>query len=80
MVCGRVFSRFVQYRLARKRVQGRIGMDIRFIRSNNRLDQPIVTRQDGVRLSVPVFGPLEPIPHDLAHYVVEKTVGLRDGL
>jgi hypothetical protein len=55
-------------------------MDIRFIRSNNRLDQPIVTRQDGVRLSVPVFGPLEPIPHDLAHYVVEKTVGLRDGL
>jgi hypothetical protein len=55
-------------------------MDIRFIRSTNRQDQTIVTRQDGVRLSVPVFGPLEPIPHGLAHYVVEKELGLRDGL
>jgi hypothetical protein len=55
-------------------------MDIRFIRSTDRWDQTIVTRQDSVRLSVPVFGPLEPIPHDLAHYVVEKELGLRDGL
>jgi hypothetical protein len=55
-------------------------MDIRFIRSTDRRDQTLVTRQDGVRLSVPVFGPLEPIPHDLAHYVVEMELGLRDGL
>jgi hypothetical protein len=55
-------------------------MDICFIRSTNRQDQTIVTRQDGVRLSVPVFGPLEPIPHDLAHYVVEKELDLHDGL
>jgi hypothetical protein len=33
-----------------------------------------------VRLSVPVFGPLEPIPHDLAHYVVEMKLDLRTGL
>ncbi|HEX3272686.1 MAG TPA: hypothetical protein VHR15_18725 [Ktedonobacterales bacterium] len=50
------------------------------MRSTDRWDQTIVTRQDGVRLSAPVFGPLEPIPQDLAHYVVEKELGLRDGL
>jgi hypothetical protein len=27
-----------------------------------------------------VYGPLKPIPHDLAHYVVERELGLRDGL
>jgi hypothetical protein len=55
-------------------------MDICFIRSTDRHDQTIVTRQDGVRLSVPVYGPLDPIPHHLAHYVVEMELGLRDGL
>jgi hypothetical protein len=55
-------------------------MDICFMRSTDRRDQTIVTRQDGVRLSVPVYGPLEPLPHDLAHYVVEREFSLRDGL
>jgi hypothetical protein len=32
-----------------------------------------------VQLTVPVFGPLEPIPHDLAHYVVEREMDLQDG-
>ena len=55
-------------------------MDICFTRSTDRRDQTVVTRQDGVRLNVPVYGPLEPLPHDLAHYVVEREFGLRDGL
>jgi hypothetical protein len=55
-------------------------MDICFIRSTNRQDQTIVTRQDGMCLSVPIYGPLEPIPHDLAHFVIEMELGLRDGL
>jgi hypothetical protein len=54
-------------------------MDILFIQSGHRRFETIVTRQDGVRLSVPVFGPLDPIPHDLAHYVVERELGLQNG-
>lgn len=30
-------------------------------------------------MSVPVFGPLDSIPHDLAHYVIELELGLQDG-
>ena len=54
-------------------------MDILFIQSGYPRVETIVTRQDGVRLSVPVFGPLDPIPHDLAHYVVERELGLQNG-
>ena len=31
----------------------------------------VVERDDGVRLSVPGYGFMRPLPHDLAHYVVE---------
>lgn len=54
-------------------------MDLLFIQSEHRRVETVVTRQDGVRLSVPVFGPLDPIPHDLAHYVIELELGLQDG-
>jgi hypothetical protein len=54
-------------------------MEIIFTHSRDRWDQTIATRQDGVRVRVPVYGPLDPIPHDLAHYVIECELGLRDG-
>jgi hypothetical protein len=54
-------------------------MDIVFTRSHDRRDQTAVVRQDGVRLRVPVFGKLDPIPHDLAHYVAECELRLHDG-
>lgn len=54
-------------------------MDIIFIRSGHLRAPTNVTRGDGVHLSVPVFGPLEPIPHDLAHYVIENELDLQDG-
>ncbi len=54
-------------------------MDILFIQSGHRRVATVVTRQDGVRLSVPVFGPLDPLPHDLAHYVIELELELQDG-
>ncbi|HEY7349466.1 MAG TPA: hypothetical protein VH599_14215 [Ktedonobacterales bacterium] len=54
-------------------------MDIRFIQSQHHRIATVVTRKDGVRLSVPVYGPLDPIPHDLAHYVLELELGLEDG-
>ena len=54
-------------------------MDILFIQSGHRRVATTVKRQDGVRLSVPVFGRLDPIPHDLAHYVIELELGLQNG-
>ncbi|SRR6266487_1175032 len=54
-------------------------MDILFIQSGHRRIETIVTRQDGVRLSVPVYGRLDPIPHDLGHYVIELELELQDG-
>ncbi len=54
-------------------------MDILFIHSEYRRVETVVTRQDGMRLSVPVFGRLDPIPHDLAHYVIELELRLEDG-
>jgi hypothetical protein len=55
-------------------------VDICFIRSEDRRDQTIVKRQDSVRLRIPVYGPLEPILHDLAHDVVETELSVTDGL
>lgn len=49
------------------------------VRSQGRRAKSLVARQDGVRLTVPVFGPLEPIPHDLAHFVIERELDLQGG-
>jgi hypothetical protein len=54
-------------------------MDILFRRSVDGRQTTLVTRRDGVRLSVPVFGKLDPLPHDLAHYVIEQELGLPNG-
>lgn len=54
-------------------------MEVRFIKSEHRRVPTIVRRRDGVELSVPLFGPLEPIPHDLAHFVVENELRLHGG-
>jgi hypothetical protein len=43
-------------------------MEIQFRESGVRRVPTIVSRADHVRLSVPVFGKLEPLPHVLAHY------------
>jgi hypothetical protein len=39
----------------------------------------VVERDDGVRLSVPGYGFMRPLPHDLAHYVVESVLRLDRG-
>ncbi|HZU13261.1 MAG TPA: hypothetical protein VFB58_10520 [Chloroflexota bacterium] len=54
-------------------------MEILFTRVDHRDVRASVTRSDGVTLSVPVYGHLDPLPHDLAHYVVERHMGLPDG-
>jgi hypothetical protein len=40
----------------------------------------VVERDDGVRLSVPGYGFMHAMPHDLAHYVVEANLRLERGL
>ena len=54
-------------------------MEIRFRQSVSGREATLVARDDGVGLSVPVYGKLDPLPHDLAHYVVERELGLPDG-
>jgi hypothetical protein len=54
-------------------------MDILFRKSASGRELSLATRADGVRLSVPVFGKLEPMPHDLAHYTIEREMDLPDG-
>ena len=54
-------------------------MDILFRQSGHPREPTLVTRRDGVRLQVPVFGKLDPLPHDLVHYVVERELSLPDG-
>jgi hypothetical protein len=53
-------------------------MDMLFVQSGHRRIATVATRQDKVRVSIPVYGPLDPIPHDLAHYVIELELGLHD--
>ena len=38
-----------------------------------------VRRDDGVTLELPSYAPLHRLPHDLAHFVVERTLGLSWG-
>ena len=42
--------------------------------------QITVHRDDGVIINVGAIGPREPVPHDLAHLVVESMLGIRLGL
>jgi hypothetical protein len=54
-------------------------MEIRIEKLDARRSQSVVTRDDRVTLSVAGYGPSQPLPHDLAHYVVEKELALRRG-
>jgi len=38
-----------------------------------------VRRDDGVTLELPSHAPLHRLPHDLAHFVVERALGLTPG-
>src|SRR5689334_1787457 len=39
----------------------------------------MVRRDDGVTLRVPSFDRTAPLPHDIAHYIVERELGLARG-
>jgi hypothetical protein len=51
-------------------------MNISFKKREGRYSQLICTRDDGSR-SESLFPNIGPLPHDLIHYVVEKTLDLR---
>jgi hypothetical protein len=54
-------------------------MDILFRKSGFSREPSVASRSDGVSLSIPVFGRLDPIPHDLAHFVIELELDLQNG-
>jgi hypothetical protein len=54
-------------------------MEIKVVKLDARRSQSLLTRDDRVTLRVTGYGPSQPMPHDLAHYVVEKELALRRG-
>lgn len=54
-------------------------MQITVIRVDDRRYATTVTRDDGVTLSVPGYGFIHAMPHDLGHYAIEATLPLRHG-
>jgi hypothetical protein len=54
-------------------------MIITFTRTGERTYTSLVQRDDGVTVSVPGVGQILPIPHDLAHCVIERELNLQNG-
>jgi hypothetical protein len=54
-------------------------MNITFTRSGEHTYTTSALRDDGVMLEVPSYDRTSPLPHDLAHYVVERELGLNHG-
>jgi hypothetical protein len=54
-------------------------MQLTFTRRDERRYATVVVRDDGVTLFVPSFEQPTWLPHDLAHYVVERAIGLTHG-
>jgi hypothetical protein len=54
-------------------------MQIKIVRLDARRSESFATRDDRVVVHVPGYGPAVPLPHDLAHFVIEKELGLHKG-
>lgn len=54
-------------------------MHLTFTRHDERRYATVVVRDDGVTLLVPSFDQPTWLPHDVAHYVVERALGLTHG-
>ena len=54
-------------------------MHLRLKRLDERRYETVITRSDGVTYHVKGVGHMGVIPHDLAHFVVERALGLRRG-
>jgi len=48
-------------------------------RSAEQMSTTRVRRDDGVTLELPSYAPLHRVPHDLAHFVIERALGLTCG-
>ena len=56
-----------------------MAMNITFTRCGECTYTTMAVRDDGVTLEVPSYDRTSPLPHDLAHYVVERELGLKQG-
>jgi hypothetical protein len=54
-------------------------MIITFTRTGEWTYTSLVQRDDGVTVSVPGVGQIRPIPHDLAHCIIERELDLQNG-
>jgi hypothetical protein len=54
-------------------------LEITFAREGERRSSATAVRDDGVTVRIPGAGPITPLPHDLAHCVVERELHLERG-
>lgn len=54
-------------------------MQLRLTRLDERRYETVITRSDGVTFHVKGVGHMGTIPHDLAHFAVERALGIRGG-
>jgi hypothetical protein len=54
-------------------------MEVVFTRINSHKYSSVATRDDGVSLAIPGFGPSKPVPHDMIHFVVEDELAVDYG-
>lgn len=54
-------------------------MRLRLKRLDERRYETVITRLDGVTYHVKGVGHMATMPHDLAHFVIEKALGIRQG-
>lgn len=54
-------------------------MRLRLTRLDERRYETVITRSDGVTYHVKGVGHMSAIPHDLAHFAIERALGIRGG-
>jgi hypothetical protein len=59
--------------------QPAVTLSVTFLRVSERTLVATAVRDDGVTVRIKGVGPVHPLPHDLAHWVVERELGLTHG-
>ncbi len=54
-------------------------MKVVFTKINSHKYSSVATRDDGVSVSIPGYGPSKPLPHDAIHFVIEDELGVDYG-
>src|SRR5690606_30145241 len=65
--------------MMRLEVPSSTSLEVTFERLNERQSASTAVRSDGVTVRVPGYGPSDPLPHDLAHFGIERALRMSRG-